>query len=211
MRTRIFLVIALVATIGFSSCQKELSDVQKLAALRNVSMSFDSLGLKLNLPDGALSGQSFSELLEGDYDKYSNLANYGLDFVTYMKADNRKESAKDAAFHGMILNTIFGEFDDSPLQIISPAFDVGKDEIKEVVATGNINLLTHKYVGKYIFERFAGSEDLSAKLSPILNYKIGDTEGGINLPQIQRNIRTSASENAKNFLTGLLESDILND
>jgi len=52
--------------------------------------------------------------------------------------------------------------------------------------------------------------DLATKIAPILNYQIGSLQGGLNLPEFNQNIPTRASDNTKNFLSGLLASNLMN-
>ncbi|MDD2345442.1 MAG: hypothetical protein PHY85_04780 [Bacteroidales bacterium] len=197
--------------IVFNSCKEETEDVLSLAALKNVSLSYDSLQLNVALPQGSLGGQTFEELRNENEALFSDLSNYKIGLTTFMKADNTKEDAKNATFQGMIMNTIMDTLNNSPFQIIGGAFDVAKDEIKPFIAEGNINLLTHKYVGKYIFKRMVDGDNLATTLAPILNYKIGDQVGGLSLPQINKDIPTRASDEMKDFLNGFISSDLMNE
>ena len=196
--------------IVFNSCKDEVDDVKSLAALKNVSLSYDSLQLNVALPQGSLGGQTFEELRNENEALFSDLSNYKIGLTTFMKADNTKEDAKNATFQGMIMNTIMDTLNNSPFQIIGGAFDVGKDEIKPFIAEGNINLLTHKLVGKYIFKQIVDGENLATTLAPILNYKIGDKQGGLNLPQMNKSIPTRGSDELKSFLNGFISSDLMN-
>jgi hypothetical protein len=65
-------------------------------------------------------------------------------------------------------------------------------------------------VGKYIFQQMVDGNDLATKIAPILKYQIGSLQGDLNLPQFNQNIPTRASSNTKNFLSGLLSSDLMN-
>ncbi len=206
----LFIVLLAVAAIFSISCQKEVSDAKKLEALKNVSLSYDSVAFNVSLPQGALSGQSFSELRSQNEALFSNLANYTISFATHMKANNTKSGATDANFQGMAVNLIMNNLTGSPIKTSTGAFDILKNQIMPVVASGSINLLTHKEVGKYIFQQIVAGNDLATKLAPVLNYKIGSLQGGLNLPQIPANIPTRASDNMKNFLGGLLESNLMN-
>ena len=203
-----FLLISL--GIVFNSCKDEVDDVKSLAALKNVSLSYDSLRMNVGLPQGSLNGQSFQELREENEALFSDLSNYKIGLTTFLKADNKKEKAQNAAFQGLILNTIMDNMGNSPFQIISGPFEVGKDEIKPFIAEGNINLLTHKLVGKYIFKQIVDGENLATTLAPILNYKIGDKQGGLNLPQMNKSIPTRGSDELKSFLNGFISSDLMN-
>jgi len=203
------IVVFATITIFSISCEKEVTDAQKVEALKNVSLSYDSIALNIDLPQGSLSGQSFAELRSQNEELYSNLANYSIDFATYLKANNTKTDATDAEFQGMVVNLIMNNLTGSPIQTSTGAVTIPKNEIKPVICSGGINLLTHKLVGKYIFQQVVAGGDLATKLAPILNYKIGSLQGGLNLPQISANIPTRASDNMKNFLGGLLESDLM--
>jgi hypothetical protein len=203
------LVMVVVATF-IISCKKEVTDLQKVEALKNVTLSYDSIALNVSLPQGALSGQTFAELRAQNEALYSNLANYTIGFATYLKANNTKSGATDAAFQGMVINLVMNNLTGSPIQTSTGAVTILKNEIKPVIASGSINLLTHKLVGKYIFQQIVDGNDLATKIAPILNYQIGSLAGGLNLPEINQNIPTRASDNTKNFLSGLLSSNLMN-
>ncbi len=204
------LVVLSLVILFSSSCKKEVTDAQKVEALKNVSLSYDSVALNVNLPQGALSGQSFSELRAQNEALYSNLSNYTLGFATYMKASNTKTDATDAEFQGMTMNMIMNNLSSTPIQTSTGAVTILKNETRPIVTSGSINLLTHKLVGKYIFQQMVAGNDLATKVAPILNYQIGSLQGGLNLPEFNQNIPTRASDNTKNFLTGLLASELLN-
>lgn len=202
-------VLALIAVFNIS-CKKEVTDAQKVEALKNVTLSYDSVALNVSLPQGALSGQTFAELRAQNEALYSNLANYTIGFATYMKANNTNSGAEDAEFQGMAINMIMNNLTSTPIQTSTGAVTILKNEIRPVITSGSINLLTHKLVGKYIFQQMVAGNDLATKIAPILNYQIGSLQGGLNLPVISQNIPTRASDNTKNFLSGLLESDLMN-
>lgn len=202
-------VLALVVIFSIS-CKKEVTDAQKVEALKNVTLSYDSVALNVSLPQGALSGQTFAELRAQNEALYSNLANYTIGFATYMKANNTSSGATDAEFQGMTINMIMNNLTNTPIQTSTGAVTILKNEIRPVITSGSINLLTHKLVGKYIFQQMVAGNDLATKIAPILNYQIGSLQGGLNLPVISQNIPTRASDNTKSFLSGLLESDLMN-
>lgn len=204
------LVVLSLVILFSSSCKKEVTDAQKVEALKNVTLSYDSVALNVNLPQGALSGQSFSELRAQNEALYSNLSNYTLGFATYMKASNTKSDATDAEFQGMTMNMIMNNLSSTPIQTSTGAVTILKNETRPIVTSGSINLLTHKLVGKYIFQQMVAGNDLATKIAPILNYQIGSLQGGLNLPEFNQNIPTRASDNTKNFLSGLLASELLN-
>lgn len=206
---KITLLLAIVAIVSIS-CKKEVTDAQKVEALKDVTVSYDSVALNLSLPEGALSGQTFAELRANNEALYSNLANYTIGFTTYLKANNTKSGASDAAFQGMAVNLIMNNLTGTPIQTSTGPVTILANEIKPVTIAGNINLLTHKLVGKYIFQQTVDGNDLATKIAPILKYQIGVLQGDLNLPEINQNIPTRASQNTKNFLSGLLASDLMN-
>lgn len=209
MKKITFSLIILVIIVSFS-CKKEVTDAQKVEALKDVTLSYDSVALNLSLPEGALSGPTFAELRANNEALYSNLANYTIGFTTYLKANNTKTDASDAAFQGMAVNLIMNNLTGTPIQTSTGPVTILANEIKPVTIAGNINLLTHKLVGKYIFQQTVDGNDLATKIAPILKYQIGVLQGDLNLPEINQNIPTRASENTKNFLSGLLSSDLMN-
>ncbi len=206
---KITLLLAMVAIVSVS-CEKEVTDAQKVEALKDVTLSYDSVALNLSLPEGALSGQTFAELRAQNEALYSDLSKYTIGFATYLKANNTKADAADAAFQGMGVNMIMNNLTNTPIQTLTGPVTILKNEIKPVVISGNINLLTHKPVGKYIFQQMVDGNYLATKIAPVLKYQIGVLAGDLNLPEINQNIPTRASDNTKNFLSGLLASDLMN-
>lgn len=213
MKTSINLFWALlivVSGIFSSSCQKELSDAEKVAALKNVAWTFTGMTFDVNLPANALNGQTFDQLMAMDSSTYANPANYSIDFLVNMIADNTKENADDAKFDGMIVNLVMDTLDNIPIATTANAFELLKNTSQQVVAQGSINLNTHKLPGLYIFQQMAIGQDLATKLSTVLNYNIGSLSGGINVPDMQSQIPTAASPEMKDFLNGLLDSGVFN-
>lgn len=211
MKTKFNLFFSLAIVVSglfLSSCEKELSDAEKVAALKNVAWTFTGMTFDVNLPTNALNGQTFDELMNIDSSTYANPANYSLNFVVKMLAENTKDNAEDAKFDGMIINMIMDTLDNVPISTSASAFELLKNTSQEVAATGTVNLGTHKEAVLYMFQQMVDGQNLSTTLSPILNYSIGSLNGGINVPDIQSQIPTAASTEMKNFLTGLLNSGV---
>lgn len=208
--TLLFSVLAIV--IAFTtSCKKEVDDAQKVEALKNVTISYDSVALNLSLPEGSLtSGKTFAELRAENQNLFSNLTNYGIGFTTYLKANNTKENASDAAFQGLAVNLIMNNLTNTPIETSTGPVTILKNSSSPVAVSGNINLMTHKLVGKYIFQQMVVGDDLATRIAPILKYQIGSLVGNIKIPEINKNIPTRASAETTNFLSGLLSSDLLN-
>lgn len=185
-------------------------DAQKLAALKKVTITFDSLVCEFGLPQGALSGKTFDELYAEDSATYANPANYSITLLLNMTADNTKDGADDAKFDGMTIDIVMDTITSFPVRTTADAFEVKKDTTLPVQAHGTINLETHRLTGLYIFRQTVDGNDLATTLSPSFNYKIGTEEGTINLPDIQQDIPTRASNETKAFLSGLLDSGIFN-
>ncbi len=61
-KTILVLTISLLTMNACEEVQDVVNDVQKTAALRNVSFTYDSLSTELVLPETSLSGKSFKEL-----------------------------------------------------------------------------------------------------------------------------------------------------
>lgn len=193
------------------SCDENnvIDDVQQTAALKNVSITYDSLVYEITLPEGALGDKTFDELYALDSSKYSDPANYSIDFSAHMLADNTKDNAKDAKFDGMVIDIIMDTIQSSPLQTVASGFEVAKNTTLPVEAVTQINLKTHRLSGLYIFKQTVDGNDLETTLSPMLNYKIGIKEGTINIPDMHKSIPTRASEETKAFLRDLLNSGVL--
>jgi hypothetical protein len=208
---------ALIFTFLFSGilcirCKKDevLSDLDKKAALRNVTVAYDSAAINLGLPAGAISGKSFQQLKKEDSAKYCNPQNYSITFVVTLLANNKKEGARDAAFDGMTLHIIMDTIQSSPLNAVTDSFEVKKNTTRPVQVMGTINLKTHRLAGLYIFRQMVDGNDISTTQTPSLNYTIGALQGTIDLPSFHENIPTRASEETKAFLRGLLDSGIFN-
>jgi hypothetical protein len=191
----------------FSNCKKDttLSDAEKLAALKNVTFTYDNIGFAIHLPDSALSGKTFDQLMTEDSATYANPENYSIDFLINMTADNTKE------FDGMTVNMIMDTIETYPVSTVAPAFEVLKNTSQQESAAGGINLGTHRLTGLYIFKQAVAGADLATTLATILNYNIGSLSGVINLPDVHKQIPTSATPEMKAFLSGLLDSGIFDN
>ncbi len=192
------------------SCETA-EDLQGIAALRNVNFSMDSLSIDFDLPQGALSGQSFDELLSQDAETYSNPANYGLDLTSHYFADNTSSNAANAKFDGMTQDVVFNGIDENPLRLNTPAFEIPRNQTKSILTHGGINLQTHREAGLYIFRQTVDGLPVSTSILTALLYKIGNEEGAINLPEVHYDIPTRASDEMKAFLSELLESGIFDE
>ena len=203
----------ILISILFVQCSREniddiTDDAQKIAALRKVTVTYDSLGYTLGLPEGALGGQSFEELMEEDPDKYGNPENYSIELAGYLKADNTAQDAQDAKFDGLGLDIVMDTITQAPINATAGEFEIPKNTTATVVAAGSINLATHRLTGLYMFGQIAEGLDLSTTIIPILYYEIGIQEGTIPLPGIQKDIPTRASDETKAFLRGLIDSGV---
>lgn len=211
MKTQIKILLSLIIAMSgiFSGCQKDtLSDAEKLAALKNVAFTFQSMNADLSLPTGALGGQTFEQLMAADSATYANPENYSVSFLVKMLANNTKENAQDAKFDGMRINMIMDTLESAPISTAANGFEILKNTTQEVIAQGNIKLSTHKPAVMYIFKQMADGQDLATTLSTYLNYNIGSLNGELALPSFQQQIPTSASPEMKSFLTGLLNSGV---
>jgi hypothetical protein len=213
-----FLTIVMLtfSMLLFQHCKTEdpldtIDDAARLAALRKVVITYDSMSYEIGLPEGALSGPSFDELMAADSSKYANPENYTVTFLANMKADNTNSGAMDAKFDGMVIGIVMDTIQSSPIDATTGAFEVDKGEIIPVVAQSFMNLKTHRLPCLYIFRQVVDGEDLTTTLSPKLNYTIGSSSGVIPLPSIQKDIPTRASDQTKAFLLGLLESGVFDE
>lgn len=208
-KTARLIFLSLLILMG---CQKNnpVTDAEKLAALRNVTLTYDSTTFVFGLPSGALSGKSFQELVKADSATYTNPANYSISIHSNVTAHNTKTNAEDAQFDGMILKIVMDTIVSSPVNAVANSFEVKKDSSAKVQANETINLKTHRKAGLYIFRQMVSGNDIATTQTPGLNYKIGALAGTIDLPSIQENIPTRASAETKAFLKGLLDSGIFN-
>jgi hypothetical protein len=200
------------AAIVLAGCGADdtVSDVESMAALKNVTISYDSASYQLSLPEGALtSGKTFEQLKAEDSAKFCNLANYSITLVQNLQADNKKTDSEDAKFDGLTLITVMDTFNSSSINSVADGFVVKKNSSIPVVVNGTINLQTHKKAGIYIFQKIVAGDVLKTTQTPVLSYKVGIYEGELKLVSIPVNIPTRASDETKAFLKGLLDSGIL--
>jgi hypothetical protein len=202
----------LIISLLLTTCKKDntVSDVEKLVALKNVIITYDSITFQIILPAGALGGKSFEQLKNENPGTYTNLANYSIIFSNNYTASNKKSNAEDAKFDGMALIVIMDTINSSPIHATSNAFEVKKNTSIPVQIASTINLATHKRAGVYIFRQVIAGNDLATTQTIALNYKIGVLQGKIDLPSFKENIPTRASNEMKAFLQGLLNSGLLN-
>lgn len=204
-----YVLVILAATLFITSCQKDtITDAEKLAALKDVNFTMKGVTFNVGLPANALNGQTFNELLTADSATFANPANYSINFLVKMLADNTKENANDAKFDGMLMKLIMDTLQGSPISTTASAFEILKNTTQEVLAQGTINLNTHKDAGLYIFQQIVDSQDLASTISTALNYNVGSLQGSFNLPSVQQQIPTVASAEMKSFLNGLIDSNV---
>ncbi len=212
MRKRIsFILLLIISFFSFSACEEvedAVNDVQKTAALRNVSFTYDSLTTELVLPQMSLSGKTFQELYENNKAVYGDPSNYAVKVNTHYTAENTSDNAADAMFSGMIQDVVFNSLSETPLRFDTPAFDIPEGETTAISSNTEIGLSTHQQTVMYIFRQIVAEEPLSTQISSKLNYELGIEQGSISLPQVNKNIPTKASEETKAFIQGLLNSGL---
>jgi hypothetical protein len=204
----LYLILCIIAC---TSEDNPITDAQQIAALRNVKVVYDSMTFEIGLPSGALSGQSFFELLQNDSSTYADSENYSILIALNMTADNTDSDAEDAKFDGMELNIVMDTIESNPVNMSTEGFQVNKNETYPVATETTINLKTHRAAGLYIFRQTVDGNDLATTIYPYLNYEIGIQQGTLNLPSIYQEIPTRASDETKEFLRQLLESGIFDE
>ena len=213
-RLTIIFGIILIISLMFTGCSEDnnpLSDAQKIAALRKVTIVYDSMSYEIGLPPGALSGQSFADLLLNDSSTYADPANYSIAISLNITADNTDPEAEDAKFDGMDIDMVMDTIESNPIIMSTEGFEVMKGETYPVATSTTINLETHRQPGLYIFRQTVDGNDLATTTYPYLHYELGIQQGTINLPSIYKDIPTRASEETKEFLRQLLESGIFDE
>ncbi len=204
----------LASIILLMNCTEDsnpLTDAQKIAALRKVTVIYDSMSYQISLPPGALSGQSLAELMLTDADTYTNPANYAIAIALNVTADNTHPEAEDAKFDGMDIDIVMDTIESNPINMATEGFEVKKNETCPVAMETTINLETHREAGLYIFRQTVDGNDLATTTYPYLHYKIGIQQGTIDLPSIYKEIPTRASEETKEFLRQVLDSGIFDE
>ncbi len=204
--------ISLILGFIILSCSKNnvVSDADKTAALRNVTITYDSVVFQLQLPAGALSGQSYAQLAKQDSATYTNPANYFIIILENYTANNKKSNAQEAKFDGMTINIVMDTILSSPIKAFCDSFVVKKNTSLPVHLNTTINLAKQRRAGIYILQQFVHGHDVVTTQTPYLNYKIGLLQGTIELPSFKENIPTRASNITKAFLSGLLDSGTFN-
>ena len=204
----IFTLLSLLLLPSCEEAQEALDDAQKTAALRNVTISFDSLETDVELPEATLEGNTFQELYENNTEKFNDPSNYVLKLSTHYTVDNTKENAEDARFSGMYQDIVFNDIEESPVRFETEAFEIVENTTRNVSTTGEINLDTHRKTGLYIFQQIIDEQPLDTRILNRFLYDFGVYEGDIELPEIQKQIPVNASDETKAFLSGLIESGI---
>ncbi len=203
-------IIALSLLVFLTNCEKtkELSDLDKTAALRNVTVTYDAATYNIGVPNVA-TGKSFSELRKtSDSTKILDPANYTISFAANMKTANTKTDAEDAKFESSALNIVMDTLKSTPLKAVAEGFEVKKAETVTTPISGSVNLKTHKKAGLYIFTQTLAGFDLSTTLTPSLGYNIGSYKGFIDFISIQQNIPTRASEETKAFIRDAIAAGV---
>ncbi|MFW5774539.1 MAG: hypothetical protein ACOCWD_07635 [Tangfeifania sp.] len=202
--------MALTGLLLFS-CEETVDDIQKTAALRNVTIEYDGLETDVVLPQGSLEGSTFQELYDNNKDKFSNPENYVLKLSTRYTVDNTKDNAEDAKFSGMVQDIVFNNIEESPVRFETEAFEIEKNTTKSVSTAGEINLDTHTATALYIFQQIIDEEPLDALMTNRFLYDFGASEGEIDAGTFDQKIPTKASDETKEFLSGLIESGIFEE
>jgi hypothetical protein len=119
-----YLLSTAAAFIAMLQCTTPtaLTDAQQLAALRKVTVTCDSMTYEFGLPQGALGGKSFSQLLAEDSATYANPANYSITILLNMTADNTKTDAEDATFDGMTIDVVLDTIASTPTRRLRTRF-----------------------------------------------------------------------------------------
>jgi hypothetical protein len=197
--------------ILIGSCEKAISDAQKVAALKDVTVTYDSITYELVLPAGAGTGASFVDLILNDSSTYANPANYGVNFAIVATADNTNPGERDAKFDGLVIDMVMDTLESEPIHMVSDGFEVKAGVTETTSLDASINLETHRKSGLYIFQQVVDGEDLVVTLHPYLLYEIGTLSGDIPLPTVTKHIPTTASDETKAFLSGLLTSGLFDE
>jgi hypothetical protein len=205
--------IITITIIAFNSCDTTeiLTDAQKIAALRNVTIIYDNMSYEIGLPPGALSGKSLADLIFEDSSTYKNPENYSITIAANLIADNTAENAEDAKFDGLEVDIVMDTIKSNPIAMYADGFEVKKNTTYPVDMETTINLKTHRKTGLYIFRQTVDGEDLATTIYPLLLYSIGTQNGTINLPSIYEEIPTRASEETKEFLRQVLDAGIFDE
>jgi len=205
-----FFVLLGIGCLG-DNVSNSINDTKKLSALKNVTLTTDSAAVTPQLPQRSDTQKTFSQALAEDSATFANPANYGITITYYMLADNTSDQADDAKFDGVLLDIIMDTLNSEPIRTETGAFEIAKNETKQIPVSSMINLATHRRAGLYIFQQMVDGADVKTTVSPQLLYKIGSVEGSIDIAQITFLIPTRADEDTKAFLKGMLESGVFNE
>ncbi|MFT6814773.1 MAG: hypothetical protein ACJAZ3_000666 [Sphingobacteriales bacterium] len=212
MKTILFSIsVFLFSLLVFQSCDNTadaISDAQKLSKLKEAIFTYDSTQITFTFPEGALNGEPFDSLIRKDSATYANPANYEVTIESYLNADNNSETSDDAKFDGMRMKIVLDTIASNPLELLADGFDLPKGASKQIKADGTMNLRTHKLPCLYIFQQTVDGFDIDATISPFVLYEIGTITGEIPIAESTVAIPTRADAATKNFLQGLLDSQV---
>ncbi|MBN1116454.1 MAG: hypothetical protein JXA77_04590 [Bacteroidales bacterium] len=213
MKTRGTVFVLFFAAFIINSCDETgiLTDVQKIAALRNVTIEYNNLTYEIGLPAGATSGKSLAELLLEDSASFKNPENYSISIIAELIADNTKPDAEDAKFDGAEADVIMDTLTSNPIKMETDGFEVKKGTTHPFDLETTINLKTHRKAGLYIFRQTVDGNDLATTTKPRLLYTVGTQSGTIDGPELKQDIPTRASDETKEFLRQLLDSGIFDE
>lgn len=208
---RISLLLSIFILAVSCETEKVISDAQKYAALRNVTIIYDGMAYDIGLPPGPTGGQTLAELILTDSATYKNPANYSIGISLNVTVDNTNLGAEDAKFDGMGIDIVMDTLDSEPIQMVNDGFEVPKNETHPATLATTINLETHRKTGLYIFKQTVAGNDLSTTIYPYMEYDIGIYQGTLSLPPIHKDIPTQASAETKDFLRQLLKEGIFDE
>lgn len=192
-----------------NTASDEISDTQKLTALKNVSVGYDSAAITPSFPFSLTNPPSIADIHGADSAKYRDLSQYSFTLGLYLAADNKKSGAKDAAIQGLECKETFDTINSQPVTLTSGPKDLPAGERTPIPLAASFTLASHRIAGKYIITQMVAGDSLKIKTQPILLYKFGSLEGALNdLPSITNYVPTRLSNESKTFLKGLLDAGV---
>ncbi len=195
------------------SIDASLSDAQKIANLRKVALSFDSISPNLILPfqlselGKDVDSASFRNLINSKKE-YKKRSKYGMEYIMHMTADNSNGS--DAAkFDGMQVRMNLEKENSEEITTTTGGFEVAGEKTEAVETKDTLNLAEHKAAVTYILKQVTGGKDLHTISDVALNYEIGPKKGNIDaLENVKADIPTAIPEEQQKKLFGAIAANL---
>lgn len=176
-----------------------VEDVQETAALKDVTVTTDTVLFDLSLP-------SISDSVA-----YHNPANYKITITHRMKADNTKEGSKDASFKGASLKYKVVADNAKDVALTNDGFSVPAGDSITFDTEETIDAESHRITCLYVFTQMGAGGKIDGDVTGTANIEIGNLKDEISLPSKTLSIQTNAPEDTKLFLNNAIAKGIFDE